>query len=506
MLSTKFHFLIILFAILFTQGISAVPVKILPLGDSITAGDGPDGAGALPSYRRFLWHSLINADYDVDFVGSQSNYTSTTILPALQDFDPDYEGWPGETAAQLNSALDGRMANYTPDIVLLHIGTNDLYAASYDTTQDATILSEIGGIITKLRTKNPNVIILLAKIIPLQSVIPVDKALNFNIKLEKEIPIYDASAPTSPAIVLVDQHTDINSPADYWDPPAIHPNENGEEKMATKWLHHLIQQQIIIDSQTGNNTTDVPFRNGLTLWLDATDIDANNIIDTITGQEVTIWKDKSGSNNDVEQIAGIGAPTLLAQELNGMPALNFHEDGLITSDADQITANSSYTKIAVFKFDSSNNNNIISSTGTALWEGDSNAIRVWHGNDEFEYVMTSSGNTIDNVNYHIVVTRYGQPNGVDNILNLDGIDVNIKPKNLQEDHIAAATNIGSLGQDDFLNGRIAEAIIYDRALSDAEISQMEDYLSTKWGLPLNTNGSAGATIIPIIQLLLLETE
>ena len=51
------------------------------------------------------------------------------------------------------------------DIVLLHVGTNDLIQSSEDTVQD--VANNVGNILTCLRTKNPKVTVLLAKIIPL---------------------------------------------------------------------------------------------------------------------------------------------------------------------------------------------------------------------------------------------------------------------------------------------------------------------------------------------------
>jgi lysophospholipase L1-like esterase len=493
MLTLKYNFFIALFVMFIMQAAVADTVKILPLGDSITAGDGPDGANARPSYRRDLWHSLMNAGYDVDFVGSRHDYTNTTIPAALQDFDPDYEGWPGETAVQINTALNTRMAGYTPDIALVHVGTNDILASSYNPAQDDTIiLSEIGGIISKLRIKNPNIVILLAKLIPIED--NNSNADNFNSKLENEISVYNSAAPASPAIVLVDQHSNMVRPDDYWDSPSIHPSESGEQKMATQWFNHLTQQQKLSANQSGDSTLNVPVTNGLTLWLDASDIDANNIVDAVSTSEVPVWKDKSGSANDVSQIVGAGAPSILANELNNLPTLDFFQDGLIAPDTDQITANGSYTKFVVFKFDSPVQNNLISSSETALWEGDSGAIRVWHG-DTDNYVMTSVDNAVDRSKYHIAATRYGKPDSIPNVLNLDGMDVNIQsPNSPLQDHDASATSIGSFSNGNFnLDGKIAEALIFNRALTNTEINQVENYLSSKWGLPLAPISDADAT-------------
>ena len=48
-----------------TSANAAVPIKIMPLGDSITLGNGPDH-----SYRGFLQQKLTAAGYAYDFGGS----------------------------------------------------------------------------------------------------------------------------------------------------------------------------------------------------------------------------------------------------------------------------------------------------------------------------------------------------------------------------------------------------------------------------------------------------
>jgi len=67
--------LLLSFVILIALPSWAVPVKILPLGDSIT-----DGAGYNPpysSYRDELYDLLTNAGYDFEFVGTRSSNYNT---------------------------------------------------------------------------------------------------------------------------------------------------------------------------------------------------------------------------------------------------------------------------------------------------------------------------------------------------------------------------------------------------------------------------------------------
>jgi len=97
-------------------------IRIMPLGDSITKGSGSGvrDKDFQVSYRKALWDKLKNAEYKVDFVGSQIHGS------AIPDFDPDHEGHGGwsdnEVAAHVLDLLRANPA----DVVLLHIGTNGL--------------------------------------------------------------------------------------------------------------------------------------------------------------------------------------------------------------------------------------------------------------------------------------------------------------------------------------------------------------------------------------------
>ncbi len=83
----------------------------MPLGDSITYDSHSNEtrpAAERTGYRWPLWLWLENADYPVDFVGSEK--AGQDVLPA---FDYDNAGFPGITADQL--------------AVLLKTGFNQFY-------------------------------------------------------------------------------------------------------------------------------------------------------------------------------------------------------------------------------------------------------------------------------------------------------------------------------------------------------------------------------------------
>ena len=99
--------------------LSAGAIRIMPLGDSIT-----DGVGAAGGYRLPLYNLLKQANYTVDYVGSMRDNGA----PDLPDWD--HEGHSGWWIMHDDGGIYQNVGKWlahvdTPDVVLLHIGTND---------------------------------------------------------------------------------------------------------------------------------------------------------------------------------------------------------------------------------------------------------------------------------------------------------------------------------------------------------------------------------------------
>lgn len=196
--------------------------KVMPLGDSITA-----SSVGLPSYRYFLWHLAVNNGYRINFVGSLRGVLFGP--PANADFDMDHEGHGGFSADQISDGIVQWATAASPDIVLLHIGTNDLH--EFHGVQRT--VDDIGSIIDRLRTVNPNIRILVAQLIASSN------------PRHKDIPALNAQLPalvaaknrvTSP-VVLVDQFTGFDPTTMTTD--GFHPNAIGESRMADRWFEKL---------------------------------------------------------------------------------------------------------------------------------------------------------------------------------------------------------------------------------------------------------------------------
>jgi lysophospholipase L1-like esterase len=232
------------YEVLDTEGASATGVttividqKLMPLGDSITegVGDSPDPPSSERiGYRRDLYQALVDiGGYGVDFVGSLSNGEGAT--PGIAD--ANHEGHSGWNATEIFS---GRLGGYPndgvrawldanpADIILLHIGTNDLEDTS------ATDIGNILDAIDLWESGNNPVTVVVARILDGS---PVDSAVTaFNNSVAS---MAHARIAAGDHIVVVDQQSALNYPADLADD--THPTPSGYQKMAAVWLHALLE-------------------------------------------------------------------------------------------------------------------------------------------------------------------------------------------------------------------------------------------------------------------------
>jgi lysophospholipase L1-like esterase len=190
------------------------PARVMPLGDSITYGVGSSTGS---SYRADLWRRLVTqAGYNVDFVGSQQSGS----LP-----DQDNEGHSGWRIDQIAASVDGWLSTYRPDVILLHIGTNDM---NQDYQVD-TAPQRLGALIDQILADRPAATVLVAKIVP---------ALDATI--QSRINAFNAAVPGVVAArgdraKLVDMS--VLSAADMSD--TLHPDDNGYLRMSVRWYTAL---------------------------------------------------------------------------------------------------------------------------------------------------------------------------------------------------------------------------------------------------------------------------
>jgi VCBS repeat-containing protein len=225
--------------------------RILPLGDSITLGypgsgtsdpvdPNPDG------YRLSLWNGLAGNSYYMDFVGSEHDATG--------DIDPDHAGYGGLSTAGLfeimsignnpdNDALGrypGRVTTsgplldtYPADVVLLHIGTNDL-----NSSFDSQSVTHVANVLDQIDAKSENITVILALIINRAPGGNQSATDQYNTAL---LAMADDRIDHGDKIIVLDMEHDAGLNytigADFND--ELHPNTAGYAKMGAAWLSEL---------------------------------------------------------------------------------------------------------------------------------------------------------------------------------------------------------------------------------------------------------------------------
>ncbi|NLD46088.1 MAG: GDSL family lipase, partial [Clostridiaceae bacterium] len=189
-------------------------VKVMPLGDSIT-----DGITAAGAYRTKLWKNITGNGLSVDFVGSLSGGPSDLG-------DKNHEGHSGWRIDEISNYIDGWMNTYKPDIVLLHIGTNDI-SQKYDLNNAP---SRLGSLVDKICAKLPEGgKLYVATIIPISyaDVTSYNSQISGIIqnKFNQGKPVY---------IVDMNKALSVSDLAD-----GVHPSSNGYGKMADVWFNAI---------------------------------------------------------------------------------------------------------------------------------------------------------------------------------------------------------------------------------------------------------------------------
>jgi hypothetical protein len=198
------------------------PLRIMPLGDSITTGYTDNSAWTVPfefGYRSGLYTRLTNAGYDFQFVGSSAE-------PYNNRFGDPTHG--GTTAGGLLGGISGWLTTDDPDIILLKIGTN---------SQDQTGLNTLVNTIT---TQKPDAHLIIAEIMPKFSY--QQGIVNYNTYIRDTlVPTYQGLGKN---VTLVDQY--VNFLTDSNDLTSIdqslfsnginHPDNDGYDLMAQTWF------------------------------------------------------------------------------------------------------------------------------------------------------------------------------------------------------------------------------------------------------------------------------
>jgi lysophospholipase L1-like esterase len=199
------------------QAQAATPVKIMPLGDSIT-----DGFNVPGGYRITLKPKLDAGGYATDFVGTQSNGPASLT-------DREHQGLSGWRIDQLDANIVTWLQQTKPDTVLLHAGTND----AIQNTDIPNAGARLGRLIDKITATAPAATVIVASIVPISDAARESRARTLNAAIPGLVQSRQAAGKK---VHFVDMHAALTT-GDLAD--GVHPSAGGYAKMANVWYDAL---------------------------------------------------------------------------------------------------------------------------------------------------------------------------------------------------------------------------------------------------------------------------
>ena len=226
---------------------------------------------------------------------------------------------------------------------------------------------------------------------------------------------------------------------------------------------------------------------GCALWLDGADSSAASM--TLDGTLVSSWRDKSGNGRDFTA-SGTARPTLTASGLNGKSVVTFDGSNDQLTNATNVVGFSSVTMFAVVYRQTGAYGGIITSTSAdntpALIIENSNIGVRGHG----QISVNTGGFTGPAV-------VCGRVNAGATEIFTDGL---VRDSDAVSGSLGSVTTtaIGTyrLAAANYLNGYIAEIIVYPTDLTTADRARVEAYLAAKWSIS-GVHAPATATSDPV---------
>ncbi|MBL3658955.1 T9SS type A sorting domain-containing protein [Fulvivirga sediminis] len=234
----------------------------------------------------------------------------------------------------------------------------------------------------------------------------------------------------------------------------------------------------------------------LVLWHDAAQLTFTDagVSPTADGDSILQWNDLSGYENHSSQITSDRRPSWNESIINGLPAVYFGDD-FMRSAIDINPATTDFSFFVAFQESGSFDRTLISQTGgsgvgRSLFFVNNSVIRSLVGGTNqnslpWNYspgVWTVAGNNYDSYDPSLSTPSSSQT------FYLNGNTSNTKSgfngESATGNWIIGAANSGTQR---FLFGYIAEMVIFNSLLNKAQLIIIQNYLASKYGLPLLSN-------------------
>jgi hypothetical protein len=242
---------------------------------------------------------------------------------------------------------------------------------------------------------------------------------------------------------------------------------------------------LLTGGLAGNLPLSVP---DLGLWLKA---DAGI---TLVGGAVDAWADQSGNGRNYSAPATRPA---YSGTLNGFPVLTFNgSTDYLTGDAESLTLGQNVTgltMILVVKYAGAMIQRAFGISTSAAVDGTRALVGVsatqWQTGgrrlDADSVVLLSGGTASTATVIQSSLLRYSVATGAVFVNGASQVDTTFQTAGNSQNGASLRTIIGGgLNLANFLQGDLAEIIVYQRAISVEERNSVELYLSQKWGIAI----------------------
>ncbi len=239
----------ILWVFLGLFSLSPLNAATVVVGDSIAEANSPRASQPTrgdQSWRLPFWKQSIDAGNPVEFIGTRnSNHNGDSVYSTYNGyvFPRSHEAIWGTNSAERQNTLASKYALLNPDRVILHIGSNDVFASSTE-AQISAAAERQRNIINGFQAVNPTVSIYVVSVLPRLYSATVGDGRN---------PVYQQL--NAKLTTIASQETDSNSTVKFINAypfidhtmfyDGIHFNESGEE-----WFGNFLYNETIPEPTT----------------------------------------------------------------------------------------------------------------------------------------------------------------------------------------------------------------------------------------------------------------
>jgi hypothetical protein len=224
---------------------------------------------------------------------------------------------------------------------------------------------------------------------------------------------------------------------------------------------------------------------GLALWLDATD--ATTI--TLDGSNnVSAWADKSGNSNNAPQSSTTLRPSGIGS-LNGKTAIDFDgiDDYLEIANSTSINLGPNLSIFVVHKCDTMASRQTLFNFANTSAAHSAPGFEVGALNVASSYGVTIPGiyvlTQVNSASTSAAVAGFMQASSANTVIRKNGSQIAgpATQAGISASGLAKLIGVRAAGSQPY-NGTIGEIVVYNKVLTGTDLTNLESYLISKWGI------------------------